>query len=193
MIPFHGPDAVDAALDYAVLIPALRGAFAAMDVESPVRSAYDVGSETAPGRLLAMPAWRRGTALGVKLVNVFPTNAARGLRTVNAVYVLFDGATGVPRALIDGEALTNRRTGAASALASTYLSRPESRVLALVGTGHLAFHLALAHASVRPIERILVWGRAPERATALAERLRAQGFDAVPRPASRTPWGWPTS
>ena len=74
MIPFFDPAAVHAALPYPRLIDALREAFAAADIEAPVRAAYEVGTREAPGRLLAMPAWRRGDAVGVKLVNVSPSN-----------------------------------------------------------------------------------------------------------------------
>jgi len=91
-----------------------------------------------------------------------------------------DGQSGVPRALIDGEALTNRRTAAASALASSYLSRPDSRTLLMVGTGHLAAHLPHAHKAVRPIEKVLVWGRNSDSAKALAERLTFEGLAAEP-------------
>jgi ornithine cyclodeaminase/alanine dehydrogenase-like protein (mu-crystallin family) len=171
---------VEAGLDYPRLIDALDDAFRRGGEPMPVRRAYEVGAEDAPGHLLTMPAWERGRRLGVKLVSVFPRNAERGLGAVSSLYVLFDGRTGVPRALIDGEALTNRRTAAASALASRYLSRPDSRTLLLVGTGHVAAHLPQAHRAVRPIERVLVWGRSPERARDLAAGLSQRGFDATP-------------
>lgn len=171
---------VEAALSYERLVPALRTAFAEAKVEAPVRHAHQVGGPGAPGHLLAMPAWRRGAALGVKLVNVFPGNAERGLGAVHGIYVLFDGETGVPRAIIEAETLTNRRTAAASALASSFLSRPQSATLAVVGTGHLAFHLAQGHCAVRPIRRILVWGRSSARAADMAGRLAALGFPAEP-------------
>ncbi|OYX75190.1 MAG: ornithine cyclodeaminase [Rhizobiales bacterium 32-66-11] len=169
---------IHAALDYPSLVEALRAAFAAQKVEAPVRQAFDVGTPDATAHLLTMPAWERGVAMGVKLVTVVPGNGARGLGAVNSIYTLFDGETGAPRAILDGDALTNRRTAAASALASSYLSRLESRTLLLVGTGHLAGYLAAAHAAVRPIERILVWGRAPEKARCVADRLKGQGLDA---------------
>jgi ornithine cyclodeaminase len=124
-----------------------------------------------------MPAWD-GQGLGVKLVTVFPGNRERGLASVAALYVLMDGATGHPLALIDGEAMTLRRTGAASALASTCLSRPDSRTLLVVGTGALAPYLAAAHCAVRPIERVLVWGRHADRAQALARHLAEDAFAA---------------
>ncbi|MEH3148566.1 MAG: ornithine cyclodeaminase family protein [Methylobacterium frigidaeris] len=171
---------VEAGLDYPRLIEALDDAFRRGGEPMPVRQAYEVGSGDAPGHLLTMPAWERGERLGVKLVSVFPRNAERGLGAVSSLYVLFDGRTGVPRALVDGEALTNRRTAAASALAARYLSRTDSRTLLLVGTGHVAAHLPQAHRAVRPIERVLVWGRSPERARALAATLSDRGFDAVP-------------
>ncbi|WP_245416698.1 ornithine cyclodeaminase family protein [Undibacter mobilis] len=175
---FSGDD-VHAALDYPSLIDALREAFRQGGEPMPVRQAYDVGFAGAPAHLLTMPAWQRGQTLGVKLVTVFPQNAARGLGAVSSLYVLFDGETGVPRAMIDGEALTNRRTAAASALASSYLSRPDSSTLLMVGTGHLAHHLPPAHAAVRPIDKVLVWGRNGERAAALAATLQGKGLAAT--------------
>ena len=48
-------------------------------------------------------------------------------------------------------AVTWLRTGAASALASMYLSRVESTHLLIVGTGAPALHMALAHCTMRPI------------------------------------------
>ncbi|MGU3479135.1 ornithine cyclodeaminase family protein [Methylobacterium sp. D48H] len=180
MIPFFDRDAVHAALHHARLIEALRDAFATSIIEAPIRTAHEVGTKEVPGRLLAMPAWRRGDMLGVKLVNVFPRNAERGLGAVHAVYVLFDGRTGAPRAMIDGEALTNQRTAAASALASTYLSRRDSTVLALIGTGNLSPALAHAHAAVWSLQRVLVWGRSAAKAEALAARLQNEGLPAEP-------------
>lgn len=171
---------VNAALDYPRLVEALRAAFRLGGEAMPVRQSYEVGVPGAPAHLLTMPAWQRGKTLGVKLVTVFPQNAAKGIGAVSSLYMLFDGETGVPLAMIDGEALTNRRTAAASALASSYLSRPDCKVLLMVGTGHLAAHLPAAHAAVRPIEKVLVWGRHPERAAALADKLGKEGMNARP-------------
>jgi ornithine cyclodeaminase/alanine dehydrogenase-like protein (mu-crystallin family) len=175
----YSADEVHAALDYPSLVEALRRAFRHGGEAMPVRQSYEVGFGGAAAHLLTMPAWDRGKALGVKLVTVFPQNAARGIGAVSSLYVLFDGETGVPRAMIDGEALTNRRTAAASALASTYLSRPDSSTLLMIGTGHLAHHLPQAHAAVRPIDKVLVWGRNPDRASALAAKLNGQGLRAA--------------
>ena len=176
-IPHITAAQVHAALDYPSLVDALRDAFVA-GAEAPVRSSFPVTPEG--DRLLLMPAWRAGLDLGVKLVTVFPRNRERGLASVSALYVLLDGSTGHPRALLDGEALTLRRTAAASGLASSFLSRPESACLLVVGTGALAPYMAAAHCAVRPIREVLVWGRSTERAAALSGVLRGQGIDARP-------------
>ena len=163
--------AVHAALDYPSLVEALRAAFVAGAV-APVRASHSVTPQG--DRLLLMPAWD-GDGLGVKIVTVFPRNRERGLSSVAALYVLLDGATGHPHALIDGESLTLRRTGAASALASTYLSRPDAHRLLVVGTGALAPYLVEAHCTVRPITEVMVWGRSRERAERMAALLAAPG------------------
>ncbi|MGH8675422.1 MAG: ornithine cyclodeaminase family protein, partial [Burkholderiales bacterium] len=124
-IPHYSAQQVHAALEYPALVEHLRQAFA-KGASVPLRHSHKV-REDEDARLLLMPAWREGEALGVKIVTAFPGNAARGVAMVAATYVLLDGATGHPRALLDGEALTLRRTAAASALASSYLSRPESK------------------------------------------------------------------
>jgi ornithine cyclodeaminase/alanine dehydrogenase-like protein (mu-crystallin family) len=174
-LPFFSAEQVHAALDYRSLADALRTAFQE-GCTAPLRHVHDVTG--ASDRLLLMPAWRPGKDLGVKLVTVFPRNRARGLATVSALYVLLDGATGHPRALIEGEALTLRRTAAASALASTYLSREDSATLLVIGTGALAPHMARAHCALRPIATLLLWGRSPEQAQALAAILRDEGLPA---------------
>ncbi len=171
-LPFFGPERVHAALEWRALIDALREAFRA-GANAPVRSSYPV---TAAGdRLLLMPAWAGGS-LGVKIVTVYPGNRARGLASVSALYLLLDAGTGHPLALVDGEALTLRRTAAASALAATCLARADSATLLVVGTGALAPYLAAAHCAVRKIGRVLVWGRSGEHAAATAARLAADGL-----------------
>ena len=174
-IPHITAAQVHAALDYPSLVDALRDAFVA-GAEAPVRSSFPVTPEG--DRLLLMPAWRAGIDIGVKLVTVFPHNRERGVASVSALYVLLDGATGHPRALIDGEALTLRRTAAASALASTYLSRPDSSTLLVVGTGALAPYMAVAHCALRPIHSVRVWGRNPGRAAGTAAALVRLGLPA---------------
>jgi ornithine cyclodeaminase/alanine dehydrogenase-like protein (mu-crystallin family) len=170
LIRFVTAAEVHAALDWRALIDALAEAFRT-GANAPLRASYPLTPER--DRLLLMPAWN-AAALGVKIVTVFPRNRARGLASVAALYLLLDAETGHPLALIDGEALTLRRTAASSALAATFLARADARTLLVVGTGALAPYMAEAHCAARPIDRILVWGRAPERVRSIAERLRAE-------------------
>jgi ornithine cyclodeaminase len=90
--------------------------------------------------------------------------------------LLLDGKTGSPLAMIDGPVLTAKRTAAASALAASYLARSDSERLLMVGTGALAPQLVLAHAAVRPICNVLIWGRSPDKAARLAENLNRANF-----------------
>ncbi len=189
MLRFYAAEQVHAALEYPRLAEALAQAFAA-GAQVPVRHVHrleraaggsDGGAGAAPGpsdTLLLMPAWSEA-ALGVKLVTVMPGNAARGAGTVQAIYVLLDRATGEPRALLDGEALTLRRTAAASALAARYLARQDAQNLLLVGAGRLAPYLACAHYALRPsLRRVFVWAREPARAQTAAQWLRDLGLPA---------------
>lgn len=108
-----------------------------------------------------MPAWNPSGHTGVKLVTVAPQN--KDMPTVHAIFVLFDSITGAPLALMNGEELTQRRTAAASALASGFLSREDSHHLLVVGNGSLAPHTAVAHSYTRPINKISIWGRSAEK------------------------------
>lgn len=156
---------------FGPLVEAIREMFRA-DCVMPVRHHHSVGVPgEADATLLLMPAWTEGEYLGVKLVNVFPGNAARGLPAVSGVYVLFDGRTGQALATIDGGELTARRTAAASALAADYLARRDAEHLLVVATGRLAPNQVGAYRVVRPIRRVTVWGRNPERAAKVVEGL----------------------
>lgn len=166
-------------LDYPSLVEALREMFRA-GCTAPLRQHLTVpGAAAQTGTLLLMPAWRAGRHIGVKIVTVFPDNAARALPSVHGSYLLLDGATGVPIAVLDGTALTLRRTAAASALASSYLAREGSTVHLMVGAGALAPHLVAAHAAMRPVREVRVWARDPARAAGLVEQLRQQELPAV--------------
>ena len=175
---FFDAAAVEAALPDLAMVERLARAFAEGG-EVPLRHHHKIAVPGAPdATLLLMPAWRPGGALGIKSVTVFPGNAARGIDSVLGVYLLLDGTTGQPRALLDGRMLTLRRTAGTSALVARHLARKDARRLAVVGAGALAGHLARAHATLSPIETIAIWNRSPGRAEALAEALRRRGLKA---------------
>jgi ornithine cyclodeaminase len=120
----------------------------------------------------SMPAFDLKGGTAIKLATYFPDNPAEGLPTIQAAIVVFSG-TGAPTAVLDGTIVTQLRTGAASALASKYLSRADSSHLVIIGTGALAPYMAAAHCAARPITRIYVWGRRAERAAATATAIRS--------------------
>ncbi len=168
--------AVAEALPYDQLISALANAFGG-EFEVPIRAHHEIAlADGNPGTLLLMPAWQPGGSMGVKIATVFPDNAAQGYPAVFASYILMSAETGVPVAVLDGTEITLRRTAAASALASTYLSRSNSTRLLMVGTGNLAPHLIAAHATARPITDICIWGRRKEAAEKLAASLATSSF-----------------
>ena len=165
-------------LPFPALIDALQAMFA-RGCELPLRQVHEiVAPDGSTLTSLVMAAWQRGGCYGVKVVNIAPGNAARGLPGLHASYVLHDATTGVPLAWLDGDEITARRTAATSALAAAWLARADARALAIVGAGRVARLLAPAHRVRRPIERVAVWARTRERAVALVAELAAQGFDA---------------
>ena len=171
---------VERLLPFPALVRTLREAFCA-DISVPLRQTLKLPDETAPiGTSLLMPAWNRTGYYGVKLVNIFPGNAGLGLPGLHAVYVLFDGQTGMPLATLDGDAITSRRTAAASALGVALLANPDARRLLVVGAGRVARLLAPAIASVRELSLVEVWNPTPERAERCAAQWQAMGLRARP-------------
>jgi ornithine cyclodeaminase len=120
---------------------------------------------------LNLPAWQPGIAMGSKLVTVFPENpGAHNLPAIQASYVLIDGRNGTPLAILDGTALTYRKTAADSALGAKLLAAPEPRLLLMVGAGGIAPYLIAAHRAIHPtISRVLVWNRDLTKAARLGE------------------------
>jgi ornithine cyclodeaminase len=167
-----------ALLPLAALIPALRRAFAE-GCELPLRHTHTIPHpHGADGTVLLMPAWRTGQRLGIKTVTIFPGNGALGLPGLHSLYTLFDAATGVPLAQIDGNEITSRRTAAAAALAASFLAREDASRLLVLGSGRVASLIAEAMHCVRPIEQVRVWNHRAEGAERLAATLRGQGLDA---------------
>lgn len=171
--------AIRTAMPWSELIAAIAAALAEDAVTAPERHVHPVGlPDGGTGSLLLMPAWAEPELIGVKAVTYFPSNAATPVPTVNSAYLAFDGRTGQVLAVLDGDELTARRTAAISALAAERLARTDARRLLVVGTGALSPNMARAHAAVRPLAGIEVWGRRPEAAAAVAETLRAEGLPA---------------
>lgn len=110
-------------------------------------------------------------ALGVKIVSVYPDNINKNLTSVPATMVLVNAETGIVNALIDGTYLTRLRTGAISGLATEILSRKDSKILALFGTGGQAITQLEAILTVRKIELVKVFDIVYERADEFAKKM----------------------
>jgi len=164
-----------AGLSMTAAIDALDTAFQREDpsLAAPMRSTL----ATPTGTLLSMPATGEG-GVGVKLVTLTEGNPQRGLPFTQAVYVLFDGATQAPEAVIDGTELTAIRTAALSGLATRRLANPGASRLVVFGAGVQATaHVEAMHA-VRPLRQVIVVGRDPARADALVAFANGLGIDA---------------
>ena len=168
-------------LDYNNLITGLKKAFQE-DYQVPVRHHhnYDNPKEEKESTLLLMPAWQVGQYLGVKLITVSPENGKYNLPSIHGIYTLFDAHQGMPLAQLDARTLTNLRTAATSALASSFLSKENSSRLLMVGTGALAPELIKAHVAVRPIQKVVVWGRDFEKAKLICEQFADSDFEIFP-------------
>ena len=165
-------------IHYKDLVEVLRKAFAA-NYTTPLRHHHNFKNPVAEklSTLLLMPSWDNENYLGVKLVTISPENDRKNLPTIQGLYILFDLKTGVPLMQCDARLLTVKRTAAASALASQYLSRKNSETLLMIGTGYLATHLIEAHAAIRAIKKVQIWGRNFEKAQKLAEGFNKHSFE----------------
>jgi ornithine cyclodeaminase len=116
-----------------------------------------------------------------KLITSFPANLDGGiLPAVQAVCVIFSGASGEPLAVIDGTEITYWRTAADSALGAKFLASPAPGTLLVAGAGGMSKWLVRAHRTVRPsLSRVLIWNRTGARAEQVAKELRQEGITAI--------------
>jgi ornithine cyclodeaminase len=130
---------------------------------------------TKAGQVLLMPA-ATSRFVGVKLVSIAPENPAIGRPRVQGVYVLMDGMSLTPVALVDGVALTSLRTPATSAVAVRQLAVSGAVRLVVFGTGPQGYGHVEAVQAVRPVSHLTVVGRDRGRAEALAHWAADRGL-----------------
>ncbi|MDC1286398.1 ornithine cyclodeaminase family protein [Gammaproteobacteria bacterium] len=126
---------------------------------------------------------RSGLSLGLKSGGYWPNNAAKGLTNHQSTVFLFDPDTGKLDALVGGNYLTAVRTAAASSVSIAHLSRPDSKVLGMVGAGHQASFQLRAALQQREFEKVVGWNLHPEGLTRLEAIASEAGlpFTAVER------------
>lgn len=159
------------------MIEAVRDAFRA-ETLAPKRQVLPLPGGDGRRQLLIMPAFEPGGAGIVKLSTVFPDNPGCARPHIQGALVVFS-EQGTPVALLDGAAVTRLRTAAASACASSYLSRDDSSHLLVVGSGALAPTMAQAHCAVRPIQRVSIWGRTAARVASAVQATQQVLSDSV--------------
>jgi ornithine cyclodeaminase/alanine dehydrogenase-like protein (mu-crystallin family) len=162
-------------LTYDICIPLMRDAmiaFSAGETRQLLRSIIPL----AGGHLFGIMPGALGAdkVFGAKLISIFPENAAQGRQSHQGVIVLFEPETGTPVCIVHAGEVTAIRTAAASAVATDALARKDAKYLAILGTGEQAITHARALSKVRVFESILLWGRSPERAHALAAKLQPE-------------------
>ncbi len=162
-------DQVHECLDFQSLIPELHKAFAS-DFQMPQRQVFELNTDGSSHDAFAvLPAWNN-EAIAVKAFTYFPKNA-EGYDSLYSKILIFDRQHGVPIAVVDGTSVTLWRTAAVSALASQLLSRSDSKVLLMCGTGNLAPYMIKAHCQVRDIEDVYCWGRSSDKISKLIEQV----------------------
>jgi ornithine cyclodeaminase/alanine dehydrogenase-like protein (mu-crystallin family) len=141
----------------------------------------------AAGFMGLMPGWRgprhgAAAAFALKAVCIMPGNPGRGLDAHQGVVTLFDGETGEPTAILDASAITEIRTAAVTAVATSALARQDARVLAVIGAGTQARAHLQALARVRDFDEVRIY--APTQAHARAAAEHAIGARAEPSVAA---------
>jgi ornithine cyclodeaminase/alanine dehydrogenase-like protein (mu-crystallin family) len=178
MVMYLDEDRVRGLLRWDQLIAAMEKALADFSlgrVLQPVRNMLTI--EEGKRYLGIMPAVA-ADAMGAKLVSFFPQNAATGMPTHMAMIVLFSSQTGEPLAVMDGRLITEMRTAAVSAAATKLLAAPDSRVLALLGSGVQAGAHLQALSQVRSFAEVRVWSRTAEHAERFARQHNIKAMPA---------------
>lgn len=182
---FFDAEQVHAACDYPLLVEALRR-YHLEDIDTVGDQMLSQPSPDGGDDILFLrSAWQRGQVLGTKVITGFWNNpSSQGLPAVHAIYCLFSGGDGRPLAVLDGTALTLRKTAANSALGASYLARNDVENMLMVGAGAMAPHLIMAHTAIRPsIRHVAVWNRTPDKAEAVIKDLEShqghQGHQAM--------------
>lgn len=119
--------------------------------------------------------------LGLKAGGYWPHNMSRGLTNHQSATLLFDPETGRASALVSANYLTGVRTGAASAIATKYLARPDAQTLGIIGTGAQSAYQLRATLAVRPIRRVVAWDPSPDNLERFGTIVRELGLGYEPK------------
>ncbi|HEY5547209.1 MAG TPA: ornithine cyclodeaminase family protein [Gemmatimonadaceae bacterium] len=173
-------------------IEAMADAFRALaigDARLPLRQVISLPGS--PNLLALMPAQlglnsrEHQSAIGAKVITVFPGNDTSPFDSHLGVVLLFEAEMGRLLAIIDATSVTAIRTAAVSAVATKLLSTPDAGDLAILGTGVQAMTHLEAMRAVRTVRRVRVWSRTAQRRVRFAEKARQRfgvAVDVMPSP-----------
>lgn len=168
----------------------IHALFTMKDAITAVKDAYRLqssGQTEAPVRqrlsaadpqdcFLFMPgSVENGRKTGIKILSVFPGNRAHNRPVISAAMMLLDAHTGEILCLMDGAAVTQLRTGAATGAATELLANTGAKIAALFGSGGQAASQLEAMLAVRPLEEVRIYSRDAAQRQAFTEAM-AQRF-----------------
>ncbi len=155
-------------------IEADKVAFSLLSAEkcdAPIRT--NISASKHNGCFLFMPAYAEDLDVAaLKIVDVFPDNAKKGLPTCPAQVMLIDGKTGVILAVLDGTFVTQIRTGASTGVAFDVLARKDSKIGALIGTGGQAEAQLSAMLEARKLDEVRVFSRNFDTCSDFVEQMK---------------------
>jgi ornithine cyclodeaminase len=137
-----------------------------------------VASHSPLGVIELMPT-SDGETFGFKYVNGHPSNPGNGFQTVTAFGVLADVDNGYPTFWSEMTILTALRTAATSAMVAKALARPDSRTMALIGTGTQSEFQALGFRTALGIDRLRIWDTDAAAMDKFVRNIAPLGFEIV--------------
>ncbi len=125
------------------------------------------------GLLELMPARLKGDGVYIKTVGYHSNNVeVYSLPTILAKMDYFSQKNGLLMATGEATLLTALRTGAATAVATRYLARRDSRAVGIIGTGTQALTQLHALSRVMDLKQVFAYDQVEERAKKFRERVK---------------------
>ena len=165
---------VHSALSYPELVDSLQEAYGGKYLMPP-RQVFLLDENTNNDAFAVLPSWS-DQFIGVKAFTYFP-EAEEPYKSLYSKILLFNRKHGEPVALVDGTTVTFWRTAGISGLATRLLSREDSEAMLLLGAGNLAPYIIRANLSVRPLKKVMVWGRNLAKAEVVVGMMQKEFAD----------------
>jgi ornithine cyclodeaminase/alanine dehydrogenase-like protein (mu-crystallin family) len=116
--------------------------------------------------------------MAVKSLGMNPANAGSGIEAIGALITVFDGRTGAPTCIMDGDWITGVRTAGLSATAAHHMGKKDSKVICFVACGLQARCHLESFAQIFPLAEVRAVGRGAANRDRLLALARDMGFKA---------------